>query len=89
MSVNFRADRFKRTRLYPLRIDGLNPKSPMKPTIKDTAVIDNFESFLNVQGAIFIHCDLGIKGLDPIKRLRSGYSAAEEGTADEQLTDER
>jgi hypothetical protein len=52
MSVNFRADRFKRTRLHPLRIDWLNPESPMKPTIKDTAVVDNFKQFLDVHRAI-------------------------------------
>jgi hypothetical protein len=62
MSVNFRADRFKRTHLYPLRIDGLNPQSPMKPTIKDTAVVDNFKQFLDVHRTIPINCDLAFKG---------------------------
>lgn len=41
-----------------------NPQLPMKPAIEDAATVDNFKSFLNVQGAILIHCNLGIKGLD-------------------------
>ena len=62
MSVNFRADRFKRTRLHPLRIDWLNPQSPMKPTVKDTALVDNFKQFFDVHRAIPIYSDLAFKG---------------------------
>jgi len=89
MSVNFRADRLKRTHLHPLRTDGFNPQLPMKPAIEDAATVDNFKSFLNVQGAIPIYCDPAIKDQDSIGKLGSGDSTAEEGAADEQFSDER
>ena len=89
MPVNFRADRFKRTRLHPLRTDGLNPQSPMKPTIKETVVVDNSKEFLDVHGAIPIDCDLAFKGQDSISSLCSGDSGAEEHAAGQEFRDER
>ncbi len=89
MSVNFGADRLKRTHLHPLRIDGFNPQTPMKATIKNTLVVNNFKSFRDVHGAIPIYCDLAIKDQDSIRSLCSGDSTAEEGAAEEQFSDER
>jgi len=89
MPVNFRADRLKRTHLHALRIDGFNPQSSMKATIKHTLVVNNFKSFRDVHGAVPIYSDLAIKGQDSIRSLCSGDSTAEEGAADEQFSDEK
>ena len=89
MTVNFGAYGLKRTHLHPLRIDGFNPQSSMKATIKDTRVVNNLKSLRDVHGAIPIYCDLAIKGHDSIRSLCSGDSTAEEGAADEQFSDEK
>jgi hypothetical protein len=61
---------------------------PMKTVIEDTAIVDKIKSLLNVQRAISINSNLGIKSADPIRRLCSGNPDPEEATVDKQFRNE-
>lgn len=88
ISVNFGADRLKRTRFHPLRINRFNPQPSMKAAIKDACVVNNLKSFRHVHRAISVYRDLAIKRQDSIGSLGAGESAADDRAADEPLRDE-
>ena len=90
VTIDFRADGLKRTRLLSLRMDdGLDLQSSVKSPIEEPTVVDDFNFLLDVHGAVPVHFDFGLKNENSIVSLRSTDRTTEEHTAEEESHDER